>query len=258
MWAEVMRVSEHSRKNKVTDDEFGLAGGCAESLRLSESESFDLYRGSASAAVRGIASSGQHYGPFPERQSLSAHQAAEPPPTSHFRHAGNPGRAAISRLRTFRSLLIRFPKHFVPPALITAVALICSLFLIANCQKHAIGPVALGPEDMCSYCKMAISEKQYAAELIDSEGQAFKFDDIGCMANFIKSKKNTVKAVAYFVMDFNERQWTKAENAFYVRSSELSTPMNGGIVAFKSESKAQEAIAKYHGTLLRFADVLKD
>ncbi len=131
---------------------------------------------------------------------------------------------------------------------------IAGIFL-ASCQKSMIGPVALAPEDMCAYCKMAISEKRYAAELIDSEGQAFKFDDIGCMANFIKSKKNTTKIVAYFVMDFDERQWTKADDAYYVRSSELTTPMNGGVIAFKNQSKAQEAIGKYQGELLRFKDI---
>lgn len=158
--------------------------------------------------------------------------------------------------RSFRNVLsLRIYKHLVPPRLTTIVPLICLLFLVANCQKQAIAPVALAPEDMCSYCKMAISEKQYAAELIDSDGQASKFDDIGCMANFIKTKKNTEKSVAYFVMDFNERQWIKAEDAYYVRSSELSTPMNGGLIAFKTEAKAQEAAAKFHGKLLRFKDI---
>ena len=108
---------------------------------------------------------------------------------------------------------------------------------------------------MCSYCKMAISEKRYAGELIDSEGQAFKFDDIGCMLNFIKSRKNTAKIAAYFVMDFDERQWIKAEGAYYVRSSEITAPMNGGVIAFKDQAKAQEAIGRYHGKLLRFGDV---
>lgn len=161
----------------------------------------------------------------------------------------------ISPPRSFdRVLLGRFYKHLVPPGLTLAVVLICSLFLIANCQKHAIAPVALAPEDTCGYCRMAISETQYAAELIDGDGQASKFDDIGCMANFLK--KNKAKPVAYFVMDFNERQWIKAEDAFYLRSSELSTPMNGGLIAFKTEAKALEAVAKFHGQLLGFKEIL--
>lgn len=163
----------------------------------------------------------------------------------------------ISLLRSFQNIgLSRFYKYFVPLGLTTAAPLVCLVFFLVGCRTSKIEPVALALEDMCSYCKMAISETRYAAELIDSEGQAFKFDDIGCMANFIKSKKNTAKAVAYFVMDFDERQWIKAEDAYYVRSSELSTPMNGGIIAFTTQSKAQEAVGKYHGKLIRFGDVV--
>jgi copper chaperone NosL len=163
----------------------------------------------------------------------------------------------ISLLRSFQNFgLSRFYKHLVPPGLTTAL-LLCLLFVLANCQKRAVEPVALAPEDMCSYCKMAISEKQYAAEFIDSDGQAFKFDDIGCMTNFIESKKSATKPAAYFVVDFNERQWVKADDAYYVRSAELSTPMNGGIIAFKDKSKAEEAVGKYHGQLLNFKDIFK-
>lgn len=136
-----------------------------------------------------------------------------------------------------------------------AWCLIIGATIFANCQKQAVEPVALAPEDMCAYCKMAISEKRYAAELIDSEGQEFKFDDIGCMVNFTKSKKDATMIVTYFVMDFDERQWTKADDAYYVRSSELTSPMNGGIIAFKNESKAQEATGKYHGKLFRFKEL---
>jgi copper chaperone NosL len=163
----------------------------------------------------------------------------------------------ISLLRSFQNFgLSRFYKHLVPPGLTTAL-LLCLLFVLANCQKRAVEPVALTREDMCSYCRMAISEKQYAAQLIDGEGQASKFDDIGCMTNFIDSKKNSPKPAAYFVMDFDERQWVKAEDAFYVRSEELQTPMNKAIVAFRNQSNAQQAVEKYKGQLLRFKDIFK-
>jgi copper chaperone NosL len=104
---------------------------------------------------------------------------------------------------------------------------------------------------------MAISEKRYAAEFIDSDGQVFKFDDFGCMRNFIKQKRSISPVQATFVMDFDQRQWIKAENAYYVRSSEFQTPMNGGIVAFKDQSNGQAAAAKYHGAMFGFAEVMK-
>jgi copper chaperone NosL len=103
---------------------------------------------------------------------------------------------------------------------------------------------------------MAISERQYAAELIDNEGQPFKFDDIGCMLNFVKQRSISVSTSSFFVMEFDQRQWIKADDAYYVRSSDLQTPMNGGIIAFKDQSHAQQAADKYHGKLLRFKELL--
>jgi copper chaperone NosL len=251
----VKYVSKRSRKSWLTDDRIGFAARCAESLRLSESEPLNHCRGSASAGDGGIASPGQNQGALPERLSLSAHRTAEPPATTYCFHTGHPPGSHISRLRSFRNtLLSRTYKHSVPQGLLKLTAMFF-LLLLVGCETSNVEPVALAPEDMCSYCKMVISEKRYAAELIDSEGQAFKFDDIGCMANFLKNKKNTAKIVAHFVMDFDERQWIKAEEAYYVRSSELATPMNGGLIAFKDRSKAQEAIDKFHGTLIRFEDL---
>lgn len=136
-----------------------------------------------------------------------------------------------------------------------AWCLIVGVAVFANCQKRTVEPVAIVSEDMCSYCKMAISEKQYAAELLDNEGQPFKFDDIGCMLNFVKKRSVSFPAVSFFVMDFDRREWINADSAYYVRSSELTTPMNGGTIAFKDQSKAQEAVGKYHGKLLRFKEL---
>lgn len=134
---------------------------------------------------------------------------------------------------------------------------IAALVVLTSCQKRAVEPVAIEANEMCSFCRMSISEKRYAAELIDSDGQAYKFDDIGCMANFIKQKRNNASIQATFVMDFDRREWLEAENASYVRSSEFKTPMNGGIVAFKDQSSAQAAATKYRGTMLPFAEVTK-
>ena len=144
----------------------------------------------------------------------------------------------------------------VPTVFIVACG-IAAVVVLTSCQQRAVEPVAIEANDMCSFCRMSISEKRYAAELIDSDGQPFKFDDIGCMANFIKQKKNNTSIEATFVMDFDRREWLEAEKASYVRSSEFKTPMNGGIVAFRDQSSAQAAVAKYRGAMLAFAEVTK-
>lgn len=144
--------------------------------------------------------------------------------------------------------------------LLRAFTLACGIAMLvalANCRHGVIEPVSIEADDMCSYCRMAISEKRYAAESIDNDGQVFKFDDIGCLANFMKQQKNNASIAATFVMDFDRREWRKAEDAFYVRSSEFKTPMNGGTVALSDQSSAQAAAAKYQGKMLQFAEVMK-
>jgi copper chaperone NosL len=55
--------------------------------------------------------------------------------------------------------------------------------------KGEVGiPVDIDPGDMCQSCKMAISQKKYAAEFVDKDGGVFKFDDIGCMFRFAKQR----------------------------------------------------------------------
>ena len=131
------------------------------------------------------------------------------------------------------------------------------MFVLANCQSAPLEPVAIEANDMCAFCRMSISEKRYAAELIDQDGEVSKFDDIGCMTNFRKQKKNDGSIRATWVMDYERREWLKAEDAFYVRSSEFKTPMSGNIAAFKVESNAQAAAAKYQGAMLSFTELAK-
>jgi copper chaperone NosL len=123
--------------------------------------------------------------------------------------------------------------------LLTRAALSMAIFLAA-CGQRGLLPAELLPEDMCAHCKMAISEKRFAAEFITRDGEAFKFDDIGCMANFIKAGSNRKNIAGFFVMDYETRQWLPGETAHYVRSATFKTPMSGGIAAFKDKAKADQ------------------
>ena len=127
----------------------------------------------------------------------------------------------------------------------------------AGCQRGAAGPVEITPEDACAFCRMAISEKRYAAELIDEDGEAHKFDDITCLGRYLREKLGAKQVAARFVVDYDARRWLKAEDAYYVRSSELKTPMSGGVVAFGGEAQARAAASDHHGQLLRFAGVFE-
>lgn len=135
------------------------------------------------------------------------------------------------------------------------LALLGFIFLLAACGQPEIAPVAINPEDMCSMCRMAISEKQFAAELITKDGEALKFDDIGCLRDYLKAKADRSRIAAYFVADYETKKWLKAESAHFVKSAELATPMGGNIAAFESHEKAKEAAAKFKGEHVSFAEL---
>jgi copper chaperone NosL len=134
-------------------------------------------------------------------------------------------------------------------------ALLAGALWLAGCGAPKFEPVEIAVEDMCALCKMAISEKQYAAEFISRDGDAFKFDDIGCMANYVAEKK-VEDVAAYYVVDFDSKQWLKAEEANFVASPNFHTPMSGGIVAFRDRSRAEASAAANQGRLISFAEAL--
>lgn len=133
--------------------------------------------------------------------------------------------------------------------------LIFILLFFAGCSPSSSKPVPIQPEDMCSYCRMAISSKQFAAELITSDQKIFKFDDTGCMLNFINRKNAGRKITALFVADFNSQKWIPAEQAHYVSTDKVQTPMNGGFLAFQNINDASKAASKYEGRSLNFTEL---
>ncbi len=102
---------------------------------------------------------------------------------------------------------------------------------------------------------MAISERRYASEFATKDETAYKFDDVACMLKVIQERQPRGDIVAVFAVDYPTRRWINAQEAWFVRSQSLKTPMGGGIVAFQDQSRAEAAVLQFHGELLRFADL---
>lgn len=105
-------------------------------------------------------------------------------------------------------------------------------------------------------CRMAISEKRFAAEFITKDGEALKFDDIGCLRDYVKSKGNRDQIAAYFFNDYETTRWIAGTSAHFVKSDEFKTPMSGGIVAFEDKLKAEKAVATGGGRLVSLGDLV--
>lgn len=131
------------------------------------------------------------------------------------------------------------------------------LFLtFSACHEAEIKPVDIAAEDVCTHCKMAISEKQFAAELITPDGDALKFDDIGCMQEYLKEKPDS-KVAAHFFMNYETKTWLEGNAATFVKAKEITSPMGGGIIALENETKAKNAAAEFSGQILSFTELMK-
>ena len=106
-------------------------------------------------------------------------------------------------------------------------------------------PIVLD-EDACSHCRMTISEREYAAELVTREGQVERFDDVGCLAAWLREHGRPEGAAA-FVVDYRSGEWLAAEAATYVVSPALPTPMRSGLAAFADRAAAEAATAELGG-----------
>ncbi len=131
------------------------------------------------------------------------------------------------------------------------------LVVLAACTTRPAQPVEIDSADVCAFCKMAISEKRYAAEMIDAGGNVLKFDDIGCMIRFAEQRGWIGQPPTRFVRDYDTQVWLEASRATFVRSSEIASPMANGLIAVQDPAKAKQHAARFHGTVHSLAELWK-
>jgi copper chaperone NosL len=114
-------------------------------------------------------------------------------------------------------------------------------------------PEILYGKDTCQQCIMIVSDARYAAGYTDEDGIPRAFDDIGCMAQFIRERGDIPYVL--WVSDYNTGEWVQAASAWFVQSDEVASPMGSGVVAVASESSAREIAARLSGTVLHFGEL---
>ena len=112
--------------------------------------------------------------------------------------------------------------------------------LLAGCGKKGNCPEGMAEikwdRDTCVRCNMVISDPRFAAELRGGEKDtAFKFDDIGCVAFWLKAQPWGAAAARIWVADAgsrgNEVQWLDARKAQYLGGK--SSPMGYNFAAVR-------------------------
>jgi copper chaperone NosL len=88
---------------------------------------------------------------------------------------------------------------------VKALLFLFLIFSLLSCSKE-IKSEEIEPYDICYLCKMAISQLEFATEIVTPDGEVYKFDDIGCMIEFSKMR-DLPKCSVMFVRDFYTKEW---------------------------------------------------
>lgn len=85
--------------------------------------------------------------------------------------------------------------------------------------------------DTCAWCRMAVSDARFAAQLVAPGEEPRFFDDIGCLRDWLAGSAGTTAGAAAFVADHGSKEWVRAGAAVYSSCPGLETPMNSHLVA---------------------------
>ena len=90
--------------------------------------------------------------------------------------------------------------------------------------------------DMCERCKMAISDRKFAAQIINPQnGKGYKFDDLGCAVLWMDEEKIPWKDKAViWITDAKNGKWIDARKAKYLGGA--ITPMAFGFAAYTEQT----------------------
>ena len=120
--------------------------------------------------------------------------------------------------------------------------------------KPAPQPINYGA-DTCHFCRMTVVDRQHAAQLVTKKGKHFTFDATECLLNF--TADNPELAIEFLlVSDYpNPGVLIPAQEATYLVSENLPSPMGANLNAFARWEDARETKATHGGHLYDWTEI---
>ncbi|MFQ5538136.1 MAG: nitrous oxide reductase accessory protein NosL [Gemmatimonadota bacterium] len=124
------------------------------------------------------------------------------------------------------------------------------------CADPQPRPIVLGV-DQCAHCLMTVADEGHAAEAVTTTGKVYTLDSVECLVAFIHHDISPEEKIAsLWVTDFaNRPTLVRAEDAFYLKSPTLPSPMGLGLTAFAREQDRDGAVNSLGGEPLDWAEV---
>lgn len=146
----------------------------------------------------------------------------------------------------------------VTKSLTRASRFACGLVLAWSCSACTAAPpmpVAVDTRhDACSNCRMTVSDRKVAAELVAPGEEPRFFDDLGCLREYLRTHGPVDAHARLFLTDFATGTFVDAREAVIVAST-YRTPMGSHLVSFANAAAARQA-GHADGDIEPAADVL--
>ncbi len=110
--------------------------------------------------------------------------------------------------------------------------------------------------DRCNHCSMSIKDPNFAALAINGD-EAYTFDAIECLVNFLKENDDIVFSRLLVADYIHGGRLIEAEKAFFLKSREIPSPMGAYISAYPSEKAAKEVQMEKGGEIYNWEALKK-
>ena len=122
--------------------------------------------------------------------------------------------------------------------------ILLSVGLCSQACSQATEPIRYG-KDACHFCKMTIMDKKYGCEIVTDKGKVFKFDDVSCMAKYLKDNNLEQSRLSFIVVNQydNPGELIDAKSAVFLNGGQIRSPMRGDMAAFTNQASANKAKA---------------
>ena len=128
-----------------------------------------------------------------------------------------------------------------------ATALAVLAVALVACAEPEPRPLIAGV-DGCAECLMVVDASGHGGELVTTTGKVYTFDSVECLTNYVLTYRGEEVAHSLWVTDFSSpEELVRAEDAFYLVSETLGSPMGLGITAFAREQDRNGAVHSFGG-----------
>ncbi|NNL30073.1 MAG: hypothetical protein HKO77_03580 [Gemmatimonadetes bacterium] len=136
-----------------------------------------------------------------------------------------------------------------------ALSAMAILMTLSACGDPGPRPLVAGV-DACADCLMVLDAGSHGAELVSTTGRIHTFDSVECMTNYLRTGALGGDVHSLWVVDFSAPDnLVPAEDAYYLVSSTLGSPMGLGVTAFGRKEDRDGAVHAFGGDPAEWSDV---